>query len=133
MDENPVQEFLSKVTQWGIASDNISAILLVGSHARGEARPDSDVDIVILAEIPGRYLDEQLWLERFGDPLRVSIEDWGLVKSLRVWYEGGLEVEFGFTSDAWLSIPMDAGTKNVLSDGFHLLVDKGNFSSKLDV
>ena len=121
------------MAQWGNAIDDIAAILLVGSHARSEATPDSDVDLVILAEIPGKYLNDQLWLGRFGDPLRVSIEDWGLVQSLRVWYEGGLEVEFGFTSVAWLSIPLDAGTKQVLSDGFRFMVAKRGMHAKLQV
>ncbi|WP_210730372.1 nucleotidyltransferase domain-containing protein [Streptomyces sp. S816] len=33
-------------------------LLLVGSYARGAARPDSDVDIVLLKADPARYLTD---------------------------------------------------------------------------
>jgi len=89
------------------------------------------VDLVILVDSPEKYLNAQVWLGRFGELLETSIEDWGVVKSLRVWYVGGLEVEFGFTTETWLSSPLDAGTKQVLSEGFHFLVNKRRYDIKL--
>ena len=35
----------------------LRAVYLFGSHARGEARPDSDVDLCIVAEGAGRQLE----------------------------------------------------------------------------
>jgi len=127
MGTYPVDEFLGRVVQWGNEKEDISAILLVGSHARGEARPDSDVDLVILVGSPGKYLNDLEWLGRFGNPINTSIEDWGNVQSLRVWFEGDIEVEFGFTSHNWLSQPLDPGTHQVLSEGYRFLIDKPSF------
>jgi len=45
----------------------LQAVLLFGSHSRGEARPDSDVDLCLIAEGADRQLDaarryrEALW------------------------------------------------------------------------
>jgi hypothetical protein len=124
---DPVGAFLEQFRIWGSKADDISAVILVGSYARGEARLDSDIDLVIIAESPERYLLEQSWLENFGQPLKTQHEDWGLVQSLRVWYGSGLEIEFSFTSNAWIAEPLDGGTRKVLEDGFHFIINKEDF------
>lgn len=125
---DPVGEFLEQVRKWGRNTTDISAVILVGSHARGEARPDSDIDLVIIAETSEKYLIERSWLENFGQPIRTEHEDWGLVQSLRVWYDSGLEIEFGFTSKDWISEPLDTGTQEVLGNGYRFIINKANYS-----
>lgn len=123
-----IAEFLKQVRIWGNKTEGISAIIMVGSHARGEARPDSDVDLVIIAENTERYLLEQTWLKNFGQSIKTKHEDWGLVQSLRVWYDSGLEIEFGFTSKDWISDPLDTGTQEVLGNGYRFIINKANYS-----
>ena len=55
--------------------------------------------------------------------VRVVVEDWGRVTSLRAWYAGGLEVEFGLATIDWATRP-DEGTRRVLGDGAHVLLDR---------
>jgi len=95
----------------------------VGSHARGDARPDSDLDLIILADDPINYIADPSWARRFGSIERHRIEDWGKVTSLRVWYEGGPEVEFGFSTLDWANNPLDVGTRKVIDDGMVSLYD----------
>ena len=45
-------EFLFRFTAWAASQPDIVAVGLAGSHARGAARPDSDVDLVILSTDP---------------------------------------------------------------------------------
>jgi predicted nucleotidyltransferase len=125
---DPVGEFLEQVRKWGRNTTDISAVILVGSHARGEARPDSDIDLVIIAENPERYFLEHIWLKNFGQSIKTKHEDWGLVQSLRVWYDSGLEIEFGFTSKDWISEPLDTGTQEVLGNGYRFIINKANYS-----
>jgi hypothetical protein len=103
-----------------------------GFDARGDARPDSDIDLVIIAESLEKFLFERSWLGNFGHSVKTAHEDWGLVQSLRVWVESGLEVEFGFTSKAWLAEPMDEGTLHVLKNGCLFILSKGNDSGVYD-
>jgi predicted nucleotidyltransferase len=42
------QMLLERLRLWASQKDDVRALLLVGSFARGEARPESDVDIVLL-------------------------------------------------------------------------------------
>lgn len=129
-----VGELLDRVTRWAAARSDLIGLALVGSHARGEARPDSDIDLVLLARRPGDFVDESDWVARFGTVVTCKVEGWGLVTSLRVHYEDGLEVEYGLTSSAWATPPIDEGTARVISGGMRILLDReGLLESALDV
>ncbi len=86
------KEFIEHFIHWAYARSDILAIALVGSHARNAAREDSDVDLVIITNDPQKYLTHTAWTETFGIVAKQQIEDYGLLTSLRVWYESGLEV-----------------------------------------
>lgn len=115
---------LQAVTRWAEQQADITGVLLVGSYARGAARADSDVDLVILTDRPQIYLDSISWAKTFGDVSRWQKEDWGELTSVRVWYAGGLEVEFGVTLPDWAAPPMDAGTRRVVSGGVQKIYER---------
>ena len=45
--------FIETVRRWAASVPAVRAVALVGSHASGRARPDSDVDLVVLCDDPG--------------------------------------------------------------------------------
>jgi len=109
---------------WATQRHDILAVGLAGSHARGTAHPDSDIDLVILATDPAAYLSETTWAGKFGTAARQQTEDYGPLASLRVWYAGGPEVEYGWTTRAWAALPLDAGTREVMAGGFKVLFER---------
>ncbi len=119
-----IEGLCSAVARWAGAQSDITAVAVVGSHAIGNAKPGSDVDLVIITARPQCYLDDTGWTAMFGVVDRQALEDWGKVKSLRVWYAGGPEVEFGFTTSEWVVYPIDAGTRRVISEGIKILFDR---------
>ena len=82
---------------WASAQEDVQAVALVGSYARDEARVDSDIDFVILTSQPKKYLEDLKWIEDFGQMEKYQTEDYGKLTSVRVWYQTGMEVEYGFT------------------------------------
>ena len=115
--------FLNLLKTWAAKQSDIVAVAIVGSRARGMARPDSDIDVIV--DDPVRYLETSVWLECFGRLRAISNEDWGLLQSRRVHYTDGTEVEFGITVRSWASTdPVDPGTKQVVSDGMSILHDR---------
>ena len=122
--KNEVQILLNEVRRWAESRPEILGVALVGSYARNEARADSDVDLVLLASRPQEFINQTEWIKNFGVVNSCTVEDWGLVTSLRVYYEDGLEVEYGLTSSEWASEPVDEGTSQVISDGMQILLDK---------
>lgn len=122
--DNGYMEWLTvPLARWATASKDIAGLLIVGSHARDAARPDSDIDVLLLVDDPEQYVSDQGWLRDFGLITRVETEDWGSVTSLRVFYRKGGEVEFGLARPTWAEQPLDAGTRKVLEDGFLILSD----------
>lgn len=118
-----IADFLEEVVTWAQAQGDVTAIGLTGSHARGTASPDSDVDLIVVVEDVETRLEDRDWLGSFGTPVDAGREDWGLVQSLRVHFADGLEVEFGFTSAAWTELPLDESTAEVVRRGFRVLHD----------
>ena len=117
-------DFIEDFMRWSKRRRDIRALALVGSYAREEATETSDVDLVIITEKPKRYLVNTEWIRIFGKVIAQKIEEYGKLTSLRVWYESGLEVEYGFTTREWTTIPLDNGTKQVIDDGMRVLFEK---------
>lgn len=125
------EEFLEKAAQWAADEPAVLALVLVGSWARGENRPDSDMDLVILTDEKEKFLNGGEYFGRFGDILRQNVEYYGRCTSVRVFYDGGREVEFGLVDGGWASLPLDAGTRRVLTNGYRVLVDKSHIFDEI--
>lgn len=81
---------------------------------RRRGTESSDVDLVILAEEPRKYLHDASWLLKFGGASRQQTEPYGDLTSIRAWYADGLEVEYGITGKYWAELPLDDGTRRVV-------------------
>ena len=119
------ETLLSRVQAYCAHTPRIESLLLVGSRARGTARPDSDIDLVLVAATPAALAHDPQFAARFGPVARQQVEAYGACTSLRAWYTDGPEVEFGFVAPSWAALPLDAGTARVLRDGYRLLADPG--------
>jgi predicted nucleotidyltransferase len=117
-----IAALLRSVAAWAEERSDVVGVALVGSYARDTAKASSDIDLVILSDSPADLLGGG-WLARFGDVDSSSVEDYGAVKSRRVFYRNGLEIEFGVAARSWASVPVDADTRRVLTGGVKVLYD----------
>ena len=117
-------KLIAEVADWAQRDDRVIAAGLCGSYARGDTRPDSDIDFCILTPSPDSLLKDRSWISSFGSGARIAgaVEDYNLVQSLRVFY-GSTEVEFGITDQAWMQLPIDRETAGVINDGLLILYD----------
>ncbi len=116
-------QFQDVVIEWAKRRTSIKAIGVLGSYARGTAKSDSDIDLIIVDEKPSELIEDASWINQFGSIKSMNREDYGLVQSLRVFYNRGQEVEFGITGVEWCSIPIDNDTGRVIADGLLILFD----------
>jgi hypothetical protein len=115
---------LDRVVSWAESVPDVRAIGLTGSWARNEARADSDVDLIVLAQSHRTLLEDTGWVSCVGTPTRVEVEDWNAIQSVRVNYDDGREIEFGLGAVTWAETdPVDPGTRRVLEDGFVVIYD----------
>ena len=135
--EHPAR-IIEAIVGWAKVRQDIRGVALVGSHARGTARPDSDIDLVVLAVDPEALRADSSWIEAIdwsGAGVKVANwrdEDYGAVWSRRLWLSSGTEVEISVATVAWASIaPLDAGTRRIISDGCRMLHDPAGFLGRL--
>ncbi len=118
-----ITAFLDEIAMWAAAQPDVVGVALVGSHAHGVATQESDVDVMILTTNIEKYFQSEAWASLFGQVEKADVEHWGVVETLRCFYKGGLELEFNFASPSWAGVPVDAGTRRVVSDGMRILLD----------
>jgi predicted nucleotidyltransferase len=126
-----VELILQVVLAWARAQPKIRAVALVGSHARGSARPASDIDLVLLATEPDGFRVNTKWVEQIdwhaidARTRKWQDESYGAAWSRRVWLAPhDREIELTFVSLNWANAnPINAGTRRVISEGCLILHD----------
>lgn len=119
-----IEQLLDRAHAWAREQPDIRGLALVGSWARGSARTDSDVDLVVLTTASDRYLSDDEWSAALGATRVLPTQAWGPLTERRLLLEDGLEVEVGLTDPAWAATdPVDPGTLRVVTDGMRILHD----------
>ena len=119
------ERIIQIISEWVKTRPTIYAATLVGSQARGVARPDSDIDLILLVTDPEKFRVDTGWLHEIGwtqigaRPSRWMDEDYGALWSRRLWLEPtGDEIEIGFAMPSWAETrPIDPGTRHVIANG----------------
>jgi uncharacterized protein len=130
---------LQVVVAWAITQPKIRAVALVGSRARGTARLDSDIDLMLLVMDPDAFRAETTWLADIDwraigiCPRKWQDEEYGAAWSRRVWLTNrSVQVELTFASVTWANAdPPDEGTRRVISSGCRILRDPDAWLERL--
>ena len=118
-----VEGLVTRIVAWAPTHPDIKAVALVGSWARNRARPDSDVDLVLLTDEPRAYLHRSDLAAEIGGEL-TGTRQWGAITERRLRLPSGLEVEVGIGRSSWASTnPVDPGTRAVLENGLRAIHD----------
>jgi uncharacterized protein len=125
-----VHVLLGTIALWAKTQADLKALGLAGSWARGTARSDSDLDLLILADDPEKYRSDQRWLYHITLPKPFRIvsywgTSYGAVWSCHTLLKPAATLELTFAAIEWSSTnPIDEGTRRVVNDGFHVIIDK---------
>jgi RimJ/RimL family protein N-acetyltransferase/8-oxo-dGTP pyrophosphatase MutT (NUDIX family) len=128
-----VDDVLTAAVQWAEGQPEVRGLAMVGSWARDAARMTSDVDLIVLTDVPEKYLENDDWLAAFGAVAVVRRQQWGpYVTEVRIGRSSGLEIELDITARAWADAdPVDSGTRRVVSDGMRILYDPDGILTNL--
>lgn len=124
-----LDRLLAPITAWARSRSDILALALIGSWARGAARPESDIDLIVLTTELRAFRDDKSWpTEIVWNGWRVagwSDIAYGAAWSRHIRLEPACEVEFTFCAPDWAATdPLDPDTAGVVSKGCRVLVDK---------
>jgi uncharacterized protein len=133
--EEIVDPIVCAIVSWARRRPDIRGLALAGSWARGAARPDSDIDLILLVNEPETFrhqdwLDEITWHN--GHVVHWHDADYGAAWSRHLQLSASGEIEFTFCRPSWADTdPVDAGTAEVVSGGCRILLDKSGLFEKL--
>ena len=123
---------IGEVAEWAAKRDDVVAVAVVGSYARRAERMASDVDIMILANDPDALTDLSWFLKLRPNARLIRSMSWGAVRERRMRLPSGLQVELNFATVSWATVPLDAGTRRVLSDGHRIVYDTGLLAAAVE-
>lgn len=121
---------IEQVTTWCQEETGIAGCILIGSQARAELPADewSDMDLMVLAQDPAVWLDDNSWLERFGKPIFIFKEvnqlhftDWDWCIQ-RVLYDDSRDIDFSILPDERLEEVLQVN-QEILRKGWYVLYD----------
>jgi len=122
---------INRVTRCPASCDDITGLLLVGSYARNTARPDSDIDLVVLTTEPSRY-SSTTWADDLDLGTPTGTQPRGPLTEQRFITGSGLETEINIGPPNWADTnPIDPGTYRVITDGAHVLHDPNGALARL--
>lgn len=125
------ERLVAILTAWTERTPSILGLALIGSHARGAARADSDIDLMLITREPYAFRNSHTWVEGIDwGAAHSSVAEWHDVQYGRVWSRhfrlvDGSELELSFVDPSWAAVdPLDAGTRDVIAGGCRILVDR---------
>ena len=126
-----IKNFFAALKEYARSNSHIESVIIVGSYAKETNKKDSDLDLVIITSNKSEMVLNQDFTQEFGEIDKQQTEYYGACTSIRVWYKNGKEIEFGIVEPSWISTPLDAGTYQVLSDGYKIIIDKKRYFTDL--
>jgi uncharacterized protein len=133
-----VDAIVSAVADWALHREDIRAMALVGSWARGNPHQRSDVDLLLLSDRADEYRHRQKWLaeidlESAGFGIASSEdESYGVVWSFHIALVPAGKAELTFAPLSWAGAgEVDAGTLHIVKDAFQIIFDKDEILTKL--
>jgi predicted nucleotidyltransferase len=82
--EAEASQLTGKIVKLVTLREDVRAVALVGSWARGTPRSGSDLDIVVLTKAPSQYLELDDWTRDVGALSVVRTRSWGAVTERRL-------------------------------------------------
>ncbi|MDX1702611.1 MAG: nucleotidyltransferase domain-containing protein [Melioribacteraceae bacterium] len=129
MSSSKLKGILDLATEYAGTNDEILAIGLCGSWARGNPGPDSDIDLLIIVKDKSVF-KATAWLEEIDfNKIQEELdyykdEVYGRVWSRHVFLKSKTEIEFSFADKSWTDTDhIDPGTIKVISEGYKIIYD----------
>jgi uncharacterized protein len=133
-----VDPIVRAVAGWAFHHEDIHAMALIGSWAKGDAHQASDIDLLLLSDCAHEYRRCQEWITEIDfESAGCRVASWedasyGLVWSRHIVLLPPGKVELTFAPRSWARTDIvDAGTRRVVKDAFRIIFDKDEMLTKL--
>ncbi|HXP76638.1 MAG TPA: nucleotidyltransferase domain-containing protein [Stellaceae bacterium] len=132
------ERLIGVLSRWVERQHTCRAMAVVGSWARGTARSDSDLDLLLLTNTLDHWSSDADWLPGVGlDEIAMEIKSaqllrYGATRSWHIQLSPPAELELTFADLTWANLtPIDPGSRKVVSGGIRITVDKDKLLATL--
>ena len=130
------EQLIERFIRWAQTQPDIRAAVIVGSRARVDHPVDewADLDLIVIATDPERYLSTTDWLYNIGNPWLTFLERTatGDETEHRVLFEGGLDVDFVLLPrERVQQVIQEAPVADIIPRGMRVLLDKDGIVAQL--
>ena len=126
-----VERLNAVITDWARQRPDITGLAMIGSWASGRARPDSDLDLVLLTDRQSEFRRDRDWPDAIAwDRAGFAVEGWedasyGALWSRHIMLVPRAALELSFAGPSWASLdPIEPGTLRIVEEGCRILIDK---------
>jgi uncharacterized protein len=138
MKSSEVNAVVGAIAGWAAARNDVRALALAGSWARGNPHQASDVDLLLFTDHDEWYRRRRNWLteidfERAGYSFHSSKNTmYGVVWSRHIHLLPSSEVELTFAKCSWTRTDViDTGTRRVVEDALQIILDEDGILARL--
>lgn len=130
-----VDELIDRFRAWAERAPDVQALAIVGSRARAQDPADewSDVDVVIVADDPARYLANSEWLADIGRCRLTFVQEspFAGLYERRAHFDGGTVFDLVVIAPDVMGLAADLpATADLISRGWRALVDKQGLAAR---
>ena len=123
------EELTERFTAWAQQHDDVRGLAVFGSRARPDGPNDewSDLDLIVIATDPERYLRDETWLAEVARPWVTLVHDAPIpgIEVRQVLFEGALDSDIVFLPPSVIGdYAADEDMAAVFAQGFRPLVDR---------
>jgi aminoglycoside 6-adenylyltransferase len=122
-----------KIVNWGHQTENIRALIILGSRARTSHPADelSDLDLLVITTNMKAFIASADWLQEFGSPLLSFTEPtFDSSYERRALFDDFLDVDFDLSEPGQFKESLKFGAvRDIFQRGYHILLDKDDWTS----
>lgn len=110
----------------------IVGIAMFGSQIHGTARPDSDIDVLVLTPDISKHFENDSFVSGFGRFRYARREKWFSGETIRSFFrEENGQIEYNFVNPEWADLPVNDEARRIIKDGMKILHDPHGILEKL--
>ncbi len=126
---------IPKIQSWAQKTENIRALIIIGSHARNTDPADewSDLDLLVITTDMKPYIESSDWLYQIDTPLLTFVEPtFDGSYERRVLFTEFLDVDFALSEPKQFTESLKVGAvREIFQRGYQVLLDKDNWATTI--
>ncbi|CAM4268092.1 hypothetical protein FHS16_001985 [Paenibacillus endophyticus] len=114
-------KLMYEFVQWAGTQSQIEGIALVGPCADDENEENANLSFLLITDKKNKTIEAILHQFPFEPLEQASVEEHGMLSSIKAVYASGIDADYGVAGEEWLRHPLEGELGAALSMGFKVI------------